>query len=63
MKLFLPENIEESFVKTKGQKAYIDQVSSIGGDYKAFTSKGVFLLSLIDKYKKVVRQEYFHRKS
>jgi len=61
VKVFIPDNLEEVFEKTDGRKLYLEQINSDGGGYKAFTSVGSILLSIMKNHKKVVRQEYFHK--
>lgn len=62
VKLFIADDIDTVFKETNGRKLYIEHSHKKGGNYSPVTKDGQFLVSLIKKHRKIIPQEYFHRR-
>ena len=60
VELLIPLNIELMFDTVQTHKKYLDQKHMKGGNYKAITQRGKYLISLMEKYKRIIPQEYLH---
>lgn len=60
VELLIPINIVHMFNTVQTQKKYLEQKHMKGGEYKARTEKGKYLIALMKEYRRIIPQEYLH---